>query len=73
MPLHYYTCIDRDPALDAHLTNSYGFIDAFSILLHGFIKIRIVCHNKKVVGLWSFTVILKTDLFLKNEFYFYSV
>jgi hypothetical protein len=46
MPLHYYICVDLDPAVDDHLPSSSGFIDAFSILLHIIIKIRIVCKKQ---------------------------
>ena len=49
MPIFYFTCRDQDPAPYDHLPNSGGFIDVFSFLLHGLIKIRIMIFNSEKI------------------------
>jgi hypothetical protein len=59
LPIHYYVCTDIDPAVDAHLPSSYGYIDALSILLHIIIKIRIVFYCSQKPKLCCFQIKVK--------------
>ncbi len=71
MPIHYYVCANIDPASEAHLPSSAGFIDVLSILLHLIIKARITWYvsnkpSKPVISCISSQVIPSNNFSLQK-------